>query len=347
MKQPQETPLIAIAEQFDTERGALCRLVERACAAIGFPPGCQYERVAAYIARVAGLGALRATTARITRDRSIDCTADHVRRALATLAEEGLLIVTSEPSPPTRKRGRPPTLYRLAIDWENARRIVREFDEWEATMRAEVLPPTHSGDFPTSSRREAGAAPTMAQRAADIGPTSGDPLLSPPNNPSTHGPQPPSRPPSNAQTAPRRIETADHKRTPEGGFTRGQLEPIAGRILAALAWPAGDAQTVWRIAAAFRSGDLSEADVADSCRAAVACRARDPVAYMRTTLAGRLDLDRGQMRAFLSRYRCQGGFPEEPPQRQRPAATIKRPPAADAPHAADIRRQLEAAGIHQ
>lgn len=331
-----KTPLLAPEIQQDIERGALCRLVERACRAIGIRTGCQVERVAAYVARLGGLNAVRATVTRIVNDKSIDCTAENVRAAIKTLEQVGVLKVEVEPPAPTLRRGRPMKLYRLSINWDHCREVVREFEAYEREMRHEVVaisePVPHENDFSkwtqngsqTGSKCEANGSEKRGKSAA--------PHCSFPINPITHGPQ---SPPDQSES-----------RTEDQIFVtdRESIEPIAINIARALRWPTSPGDTVWRIAAAFVAGQVTESDIRSSCRGAILGANRDRVGYMRNSLSERLGHGKAgtpdqktNMKRFLARFACRGGFPARPPSRESaalPGGTSgrpQRPPASERP----------------
>lgn len=134
-----DRPLIVAAEERSREIAAQCSTVERACRAIGWPAGSKIERIAVLVARLVGLGVMRAGLERIAGDASVACTPRHAARALERLAEIGVLSVDLEQAPPVRRVGRPPVLYRLAIRWDHVRGVVADAARWEARMRAEIL----------------------------------------------------------------------------------------------------------------------------------------------------------------------------------------------------------------
>ncbi|MEO1528531.1 MAG: hypothetical protein AAFX06_24180 [Planctomycetota bacterium] len=77
-----------------------------------------------------------------------------------------------------------------------------------------------------------------------------------------------------------------------------------------------------RVAAAFEAGDVIEADIAIACRLASERARSSPMGYFRTKLAERLGKDPSEMRAFLSRHRCAGGFPPGPPSKPVPRSAV-------------------------
>jgi hypothetical protein len=151
-----DRPLIVAAEERSREIAAQCQTVERACRAIGWPAGSKIERIAVLVARLVGLGVMRAGVDRIAGDTSVRCTARHAARALERLAEIGVLFVQPEAAPPVRRVGRPPAQYRLAICWDYVRGVVADADRWEARMRAEVA--TDRRAYQTTPEMISGAA---------------------------------------------------------------------------------------------------------------------------------------------------------------------------------------------
>jgi hypothetical protein len=180
-------PLLIAADERDREIALQCATVEAACRAIGWRAGSKVERVAVLVARLVGRGELRATLDRIAADLGVGCTARHVARCLERLEEFGVLTVEAEPSPPWRRVGRPPVLYRLGVAWGYVRDLVAESRAWEESMRATAADPSRQrietpaaestqpandpkppvGQFPTSVRRVPDACPTSARQVPD------------------------------------------------------------------------------------------------------------------------------------------------------------------------------------
>lgn len=218
----QSRPLCVAADERDREIALQCSTVEAACRAIGWRPGDKIERVAVLVARLVGLGELRATLERIGGDKSVDCTARHVARCLERLEEFGVLTVEAEPAPPWRRVGRPPVLYRLGVAWGYVRDLVAESKRWEDRMRAEVADPRRiqaeaktqqkpveatPGEFRTPIRHVPDAYPTDARQVPDACPTSARHFGNAPSY--THTPNNlPSPQPTNAATNAKRAAAA-------------------------------------------------------------------------------------------------------------------------------------------
>jgi len=183
----QPRPLCIAADERDREIALQCSTVETACRAIGWRPGDKIVRVAVLVARLVGTGELRATLDRIAGDRAVDCTPRHVARCLERLQELGVLTVSAESSPPWRRVGRPPVLYRVSVCWSFVRGLVADAKRWEDRMRAEVAakdrpaafeagplnnPEYLVGEYPTPTRRVPDACPTPTRRVPDACPTS-------------------------------------------------------------------------------------------------------------------------------------------------------------------------------
>jgi predicted transcriptional regulator len=165
---PDPQPLLTHAAQRTREIAALCRTVERGCRAIGFRPDSSHEHVATLIARLAGEKVLRRTIAEIAADPKVDCSERQARRAVDELVEFGLITLSLEPMPPTRRRGRPSKVYLLTLQMDEIRKTVAEADKWAAQHRGEVVANVPN-DLRTSERRPSDI--TSAKDRQNVGET--------------------------------------------------------------------------------------------------------------------------------------------------------------------------------
>ena len=297
------------------EAYARAKTVERACLAVGYKPGSCYERLAVVVAKIPGSGFVRRTIAELASDSEINCSHRHVTRAFEQLHQDGVLLIEKEPPPPVRRRGRHAVTYRLSIDWQVVRQAITEFEAWEEESRAIANRKMDRQEEPidllTSCRHRGDITPASSGHCVDIKPTSSTHTLYPPNNPVTHGPPSPSELSAIEPIVGRKV---DHRKRI---VTRSETEPTAIRLCRALNWPTGDVQTLWRVAAAFDCGLLSEWSIKDACKAAVEQATTSRVGYFRKTLAGNCETDLDGLRETLSSVKMPGGFPEKPPDRPR------------------------------
>lgn len=366
MTKPEEDrPLIVAAEERTREIAARCSTVRRACRAVGFTPGSSHERIAVLIALVAGEETLRRSVSDLAEDPEVGVSPRQVRRAMRDLEEVGFITAELEPQLPVRRRGRPVQVWQLTLVIEAVRDVVIQANRWESEQRSRGAVNT-SSDFSAPSRPPGGVDAASSRRDGGVEAASrrhrGFYTVCPPNNPLTQDPPSPFPAEPDAEVE----DGVDHLRgkVPEvvhdasdhpdasdqvphdTPVTRAATEPTARRLCRSLGWPRENLETLWRAAAAFDAGLLSEHQVADAVHVTTMQPRRTVVGYFRGVLADHVGGPDALTR-LLTRVRMRGGFPEHPPPRDGPErlpAPLRRVPAGDVRHDSDesMNRRREA-----
>lgn len=308
-------PLLTQCAERSAEIHARTVSVERACKSIGYTAGTSYERLAAMIAKTCGHGILTRSLKDISSDRDVQFSERQTKRAIDDLIAVGLLLQVDPPPQQFRQRGRPARLYSLQLNWSYVREIL-------AAESRETAP----SDYPAPERHGTGVAPASDRH--DHGP-----------KPATcrhlenhtalysHNPKVPGSPsPLQSKTEHEPVVNQENhscdlvvptERSPtatKSRMTSDQVQASATRLFVGLDYFGGNASTLWMVAAAFDAGLIAEADIADSVRGAYECAGPGHrVAYFRTCLMNRLELDTSGMQSLLSRAVIVGGAPNGPP----------------------------------
>ncbi|TWU66469.1 hypothetical protein [Crateriforma conspicua] len=327
---------------------ARCVLVERACDAMGYAVDGSHGRILRLIARVAGFGLLTRQVMQIANDPDVSLSRRQTNRAIEDLVQDGLIVAAQREV--RKPRGRPVKLRELSLDRDGIQNRINGQDE--VRTRCESRPES----FCASERHRTGIEAASGGHQGGIGPASerhdDTHSLYPPLLPSIPGP-PSSRKRATVEAG--SVEDGEDLlnekvgKEHRGGGTRAvttteRLEPTVRRLARSLRWPPGDAQTLWRVAAAFDAGLVSEADVADACRATALCSRGSPIGYFRRVLAERLELDADGMKRLLSTVRCIDRFPNQLPSRRERAESATLPSAVTRPPPSGVtERQTEQA----
>lgn len=179
-----DSPLIDIAEQREAEQAAAAAearaeihqritLVEDALEAMHIGIDTISGRVMRLIAKVAGYAALRRTMTDLAEDPDVEASRERVAAVVDMLVDEGLLEHSVEPEPPFRRRGRPPKMHRLAINWDQVRHVRR----WESE-RFEMARGSDQGNSPPYFQMT-NQRPTDDQPLTDKRPANDRPLTEP------------------------------------------------------------------------------------------------------------------------------------------------------------------------
>ncbi|TWT91419.1 hypothetical protein [Neorhodopirellula pilleata] len=316
-----ERPLIDAAEEAQREAETRKRLCRERIAAMkdcleraGYTEGTSYWSVGIIIAKVAtGWESIEWELDRLASDRELATSSDNiesrrriVRRALAELQADGM--VTFECVVPSGRRGRGHKS-RLTIELNRAV-IVGDSPLLERAQKPDTDPDNGPDTDPdngpdrtgTLTRTEPGQIKN--QTALYSFPKDSGPLFLEDGEPKgkTEG-----------------AEDHEFSRL-EFSTTADATVPTCVRLLDALGsrneWPAGDVQTVWRVAAALDAGLIAEADAMTAARVARDFGKRSRVGLFRCKLAERLELDSDGLARLLSRVRMKNGYPAVPPVRR-------------------------------
>ncbi len=304
-----------MSDSSDLTNAEVCRLAERTLKALGIEKDEGVGQVLMLVARVAGTGILSRRVKEIAADSDVFICEKQVRRILED-PRNCFWTVDDDPEPP-RRRGKRAKIKLIQIRVEECETITSNHEKRVAT---------HSGKKSHSHKIELGTSTghlkdidvTSAGHEADISRTSRrhlEPYTVPSSlNPKPYGPPSP-------------IETGDggsmeDRKKIKGSADRESIEttvdaitPTARRLWRSLKFPPGNLETLWRVAAAFDAGLIPEHAIADAAAAAVACASSSPVGYFRRTLAEKLSIELEDLKPFLRRVRCRGGYPTEPPPR--------------------------------
>jgi hypothetical protein len=300
----QERALLVYGQERTAEIHARIVSVERACKAIGYSPQSSYERLAAMIAKTCGHGVLTRPLKDIASDRDIQFSERQTKRAIEDLVDVGLLLQLDPPTPEFKKRGRPKRVFSLQINWPFVHEVV-------ANEYAKTTP----SDYSASSRREPGVSSASSRHLENhTALYSHNPKV--PGSPSPLRPKTERKPVENQEDHSCDLVVPSERscNAAKSRMTSDQVQATATRLFVGLDYFGGNASTLWMVAAAFDAGLIAEADIADSIRGAYECAGPSHrVAYFRTCLMNRLELDAAAMRALLSKVVIVGGAPDGPP----------------------------------
>ncbi|WP_302117074.1 hypothetical protein [Allorhodopirellula heiligendammensis] len=281
------------------------RIVEEACAAIGIGRDSVGGRLLRMIAKVVAFGAMRRTVREFAEDEDVQCSSVQMAHEIENLVRDGLLIHTAEPGPQVRRRGRPPLIHTLRVNWRECHRVARVAAEYEARQReaarcpiswvdsmpspvasGPVLEPqnmTLSADRGVGSdllryEQDASKTPARCEQEPDKTPARceqdlGHYTVLPPSSQNPNNPDPPSTTPAaksggeagEDQRFDRRRGGVAHAAT-RITTREATVATVLEIVRAMRCRPVGDVQTLWRVAAAHDAGLLSQHDVASACR---------------------------------------------------------------------------------
>jgi hypothetical protein len=93
------------------------------------------------------------------------------------------------------------------------------------------------------------------------------------------------------------------------------IETTAAKIFARCRYAGSNGQTLWKAAAAFKVGLITESALASAVTAVSTLKPNNPPAYFRTVLAEKCGLSMGELSDLMRRVRISPVLPDGPPAR--------------------------------